>query len=90
MPIAPKGKCHQQTEGMTTRLKGIHARRNDSDGYFSIAVAVDVSDVGPRTISKLINFHFQFLSFRRFIFWKRLKYVFTDFVKESLLSSQEC
>lgn len=68
MPITAKGKCHQQTGGLTAGLKGMHAKRNDSDGYFRVAVAVEVSDVGPRAICKLIYFHFHFLSSRRCTF----------------------
>lgn len=76
MPITAKGKCHQQTGGLTAGLKMMHSKRNDSDGYFSIAVAVEVSDVGPRAICKLIYFHFRFLSSQRYTFvWKMLAFL---------------
>lgn len=73
MPITTKGKCHQQTGGLTAGLKVMHAKGNDSDGYFSIAVGVEVSDAGPKAICKLIYFDFRFLSSRRCSFvWKVL------------------
>lgn len=65
MPINAKGKCHQQTGGLTAGLKGMHAKRNYSDGCFSKALAVKVSDVGPSAVCELIYFHFHFLCFRR-------------------------
>lgn len=68
MPITAKGKCHQQTGGLTAGLKGMPAKRNNSDGYFSIAVPIEVSGVGPRAVCKPIYFHFNFLSFRRSTF----------------------
>lgn len=66
MPITAKGKCNQQTGGLTAGLKGMHSKRNDSDRYFSISLAVEVSDVGPRAICKLIYFHLYFLFSRRY------------------------
>lgn len=57
----------------------MHAKRNYSDGYFSIAVAVEVSDVGPRVVCKLFYFHF--LSFRRSTF----KYFFFEDTKLSYI-----
>lgn len=73
MPITAKGKCHQQTGGLTAGLKRMHAKRNYSDGYFSIAVAVEASDVGPRAVCKLIYFNFPFLSIRRSSFLEKMK-----------------
>lgn len=73
MPITVKGKRHQQTGGLTAGQSGMHARWNDSDGYFSTAVPVEVSDTGPREICKnwFILISICFLQ-KMHIYWKMI------------------